>query len=176
MGVQSEQGQPPDMVTLKIVTILAAASVLLAEARRVKKLHSSLDGDLAHHARLQLHKGNINSIHHGPKYTAAHSKHDKLAKKKAKYYKKLLGHKGEHQVANTRHDMDDITLQDLSLAPAPVNRKMKKEPKNFNEMMKMQSLKPSKKKMYKKLLAKEKSKLKKEHYKKKQQQKKKQIP
>jgi len=166
------------MVTLKIVTILAAASVLLAEARRVKKLHSSLDGDLAHHARLQLHKGNINSIHHGPKYKAAHSKHDKLAKKKAKYYKKLLGHKGEHQAANTRHDMDDITLQDLSLASAPasLNRKMKKEPKNFNEMMKMQSLKPSKKKMYKKLLAKEKSKLKKEHYKKKQQQKKKQIP
>ena len=111
------------------------------------------------------------------------------------------GHKGEHQAANTRHDMDDISLQDLSLspAPAPLNRKMKKEPKNFNEviypfvdnklyakcvkyayficqMMKMQSLKPSKKKMYKKLLAKEKSKLKKEHYKKKQQQKKKQIP
>ena len=111
------------------------------------------------------------------------------------------GHKGEHQAANTRHDMDDITLQDLSLssAPVPLNKKMKKEPKNFNEvsssfvnnrlyakcvkyayfisqMMKMQSLKPSKKKMYKKLLAKEKSKLKKEHYKKKQQQKKKQIP
>ena len=97
--------------------------------------------------------------------------------------------------------MDDITLQDLSLSPAPalLNRNMKKEPKNFNEvrysfvnnkfyakcvkyaylicqMMKMQSLKPSKQKMYKKLLAKEKSKLKKEHYKKKQQQKKKQVP
>merc|ERR1712095_46059 len=100
-------------------------------ARRVKKLHSSVDGDLslAHHTRLQLHKGNINSIHHGPKYKPAHSKHDKLAKKKAKYYKKLLDHKGEHQAANTRHDMDDITLQDLSLssAPAPLNKKLKKE-------------------------------------------------
>merc|ERR1712032_1812785 len=165
MGVNSDSQRTPDiMMSLKIVTILLAASVLLTEARRVKKLHSA-DGDLAHHSRLQLHKGNINSIHHGPKYS---SKHDKLAKKKAKYYKKLLDHKGEHQAANTRHDMDDITLQDLSLspAPAPLNRKMKKEPKNFNEM----------KKMYKKLLAKEKSKLKKEHYKKKQQQKKKQVP
>merc|ERR1712172_381096 len=173
--VNTDSQRTPDiMMSLKIVTILIAASVLLTEARRVKKLHSA-DGDLAHHSRLQLHKGNINSIHHGPKYS---SKHDKLAKKKAKYYKKLLGHKGEHQAANTRHDMDDITLQDLSPspAPAPLNRKMKKEPKNFNEMMKMQSLKPSKKKMYKKLLAKEKSKLKKEHYKKKQQQKKKRVP
>merc|ERR1711971_1017606 len=173
MGVNTDSQRTPDiMMSLKIVTILIAASVLLTEARRVKKLHSA-DGDLAHHSRLQLHKGNINSIHHGPKYS---SKHDKLAKKKAKYYKKLLGHKGEHQAANTRHDMDDITLQDLSISPAPLNRKMKKEPKKFNEMMKMQSLKPSKKKMYKKLLAKEKSKLKKEHYKKKQQQKKKQVP
>merc|ERR1739844_843487 len=162
--VNSDSQRTPDiMMSLKIVTILLAASVLLTEARRVKKLHS-VDGDLAHHSRLQLHKGNINSIHHGPKYS---SKHDK----------KLLGHKGEHQAANTRHDMDDITLQDLPISrSAPLNRKMKKEPKNFNEMMKMQSLKPSKKKMYKKLLAKEKSKLKKEHYKKKQQQKKKQVP
>merc|ERR1712228_948001 len=171
--VNSDGQRTPDiMMSLKIVTILIAASVLLTEARRVKKLHSA-DGDLAHHSRLQLHKGNINSIHHGPKYS---SKHDKLAKKKAKYYKKLLGHKGEHQPANTRHNMDDITLQDLSPAPALLNRNMKKQPKNFNEMMKMQSLKPSKQKMYKKLLAKEKSKLKKEHYKKKQQQKKKQVP
>ena len=48
----------------------------------------------------------------------------------------IEGHKGEHQAANTRHDMDDITLQDLSLSSnsAPLNRKMKKEPKNFNEV------------------------------------------
>merc|ERR1712045_453167 len=97
---------PATMITIKILTFIAAASVLV-EARRTKKLHSAIDGDLAlaHHPRLQLHKGASNSIHHGPKY-ASLSKHDKLAKKKAKYYKKLLGHKGEHQAANTRHDLE----------------------------------------------------------------------
>ena len=78
---------------LEIISCYCIQHLRYFQARRVKKLHSSVDGDLslAHHTRLQLHKGNINSIHHGPKYKPAHSKHDKLAKKKAKYYKKLLG-------------------------------------------------------------------------------------
>ena len=73
-----------------LIAILLHIDIQCSQARRVKKLHSALDGDLSlgHHTRLQLHKGNINSIHHGPKYS---TKHDKLAKKKAKYYKKLLG-------------------------------------------------------------------------------------
>merc|ERR1712221_2145 len=130
--------------------------------RRTKSLHSK-SGDIS------LHKEASNSVFHGPKYPSL-TKDDKLARKKAKYYKKLLGHKGEHRAANTKHDHDDITLQDLSLSPVQTRKK----PTDFNKIMKMESIKPSKKKMLKKLLAKEKKK--KDHHKKKMNHLKKQIP
>merc|ERR1712130_1004055 len=135
--------------------ILVIAASVVTQGRRTKSLHSK-SGDLS------LHKEASNSVYHGPQYPSL-TKNDKLARKKAKYYKKLLGHKHEH---------DDITLQDLSLSPVQTRKK----PTDFNKIMKMESIKPSKKKMLKKLLAKEKMKKKKEHHKKKMNHLKKQIP
>merc|ERR1712012_1102365 len=113
-------------------------------------------------------------VQHHPAWSSLHplKKDEKYARKKAKYYKKLLGHKGEHRVANTKHDQDDFTLQDLSLTPA---LKMHKITKNYNKMMKTESLKPHNKKLYKKLLKKEKFK-KMKLQKKKQNKKNSQIP
>ena len=71
-----------------------------------------------------------NTIQHGPTYTSLH-KDEKYAKKKAKYYKKLLGHREEHQAANTKHDQDDLTLQDLSLSPVSAQ---KKTPTSYNKV------------------------------------------
>ena len=45
-----------------------------------------------------------------------------------------IGHKGEHREANTRHDQDDITLQDLALVPAPRQHLHHKENKNYNKV------------------------------------------
>merc|ERR1712038_297104 len=155
-------------MALKLIT-LALTALVLVQGKRLKT-----EDVLGRQAA--LHKEASNSIHHGPEYSSVKRLHEeRLARKKAKYYKKLLGHKGEHREANTRHDQDDITLQDLALAPAPRQHLHHKENKNYNKMMKMQHLKPSKK-MYKKMLHKEKSRLKKEHYKKKKQQEKKQVP
>merc|ERR1712126_271842 len=157
-------------MVMKLLLIVAAASAL-AQARRssIKDLQSTIHGDLVHNPRLDFQKEASNSIHHGPQYASKHKQHDKLARKKAKYYKKLYGHKGEHREANTAYDHDDITLQDLSLTPGSNNHK---DVKDFDKMMKMQYLKPNKKKLYKKWLAKEKANHKKEH----QQKNKTQIP
>merc|ERR1712038_1123375 len=151
-------------MALKLIT-LALTALVLVQGKRLKT-----EDVLGRQAA--LHKEASNSIHHGPEYSSVKRLHEeRLARKKAKYYKKLLGHKGEHREANTRHDQDDITL----LVLAPRQHLHHKENKNYNKMMKMQHLKPSKK-MYKKMLHKEKSRLKKEHYKKKKQQEKKQVP
>merc|ERR1712012_711172 len=163
-------------MVMKLLLIVAAVSAL-AQARRSssKGLQSTIHGDLVHNPRLEFQKEASNTIHHGPQYASKHKQHDKLARKKAKYYKKLYGHKGEHREANTAYDHDDITLQDLSLTPGSNNHK---DVKDFNKMMKMQYLKPNKKKLYKKWLAKEKANHKKEQHKKKevQQKNKTQIP
>ena len=42
----------------------------------------------------------------------------------------MSGHKGEHRAANTKHDHDDITLQDLSLTPVQTRKK----PTDFNKV------------------------------------------
>ena len=42
----------------------------------------------------------------------------------------MSGHKGEHRAANTKHDHDDITLQDLSLSPVQTRKK----PTDFNKV------------------------------------------
>merc|ERR1712130_628051 len=134
------------MRTILAFILLVTASVV-TQGRRTKSLHSK-SGELSR----SLHKEASNSVYHGPKYSSkAKDVDEKLARKKAKYYKKLLGHKGEHRAANTKHDHDDITLQDLSLTPVQTRKK----PTDFNKIMKMESIKPSKKKMLKKLLAKE---------------------
>merc|ERR1711893_342798 len=154
-------------MVMKLLLIVAAVSAL-AQARRSssKGLQSTIHGDLVHNPRLEFQKEASNTIHHGPQYASKHKQHDKLARKKAKYYKKLYGHKGEHREANTKYDHDDITLQDLSLTPTN-----HKDVKDFNKLMKMQYLKPNKKKLYKKWLAKEKANHKKEQHKKKEHQK-----
>merc|ERR1711862_1021036 len=157
-------------MVMKLLLIVAAVSAL-AQARRSssKGLQSTIHGDLVHNPRLEFQKEASNTIHHGPKNASKHKQHDKLARKKAKYYKKLYGHKGEHREANTRYDHDDITLQDLSLTPTSNNHK---DVKDFNKMTKMQHLKPNNKKLYKKWLAKEKATHKKEQQKKKEHQQK----
>merc|ERR1712227_400293 len=151
------------IMMMKILTILATASILVVQANN----HHSLKEKNG----LELQKEMSNTIQHGPVYTSL-KKDEKYARKKAKYYKKLLGHKGEHRVANTKHDQDDFTLQDLTLTPA---MKMHKISKNYNKMMKTESLKPHNKKLYKKLLKKEKFK-KMKLQKKKQNKKNSQIP
>merc|ERR1711953_1567144 len=144
-----------------LLTLLLGAVLLTTQASRVKKLPGG--------PRHQLEKEESNKIYHGPTYKKALTD-EEFARKKARYYKKLrLGHKGEHRPANTRHDQDDLSLQDLSdHQDKPSISKHKKT--NFNKVMKLKSLKPSKKmeKMYKKLLAKEKMRLKKKHFKKEQ--------
>merc|ERR1712141_919288 len=144
-----------------LLTLLLGAVLLTTQASRVKKLPGG--------PRHQLEKEESNKIYHGPTYKKALTD-EEFARKKARYYTKLrLGHKGEHRPANTRHDQDDLSLQDLSdHQDKPSTIKHKKI--NFNKVMKLKSLKPSKKmeKMYKKLLAKEKMRLKKKHFKKEQ--------
>merc|ERR1712029_1167770 len=131
-------------MVMKLLLIVAAVSAL-AQARRSssKGPQSTIHGDLVHNPRLEFQKEASNTIHHGPQYASKHKQHDKLARKKSKYYKKLYGHKGEHREANTKYDHDDITLQHLSLTPTSNNHK---DVKDFNKMMKMQHLKPNKKK------------------------------
>merc|ERR1712154_61623 len=142
------------MKTLLLILLLGAV-LLTAQASRVKKLRGP--------ARLQLEKEENNKISHGPAYKKVALTDEEFARKKARYYKKLrLGHRGEHRPANTRHDQDDLSLQDLSAQPDKLST-IKHKKINFNKVMKLKSLKPSKKteKMYKKLLAKEKMRMKK---------------
>ena len=40
----------------------------------------------------------------------------------------------KHREANTKHDQDDIRLQDLALAPAPRQHPHHKENKNYNKV------------------------------------------
>merc|ERR1711974_389832 len=84
----------------------------------------------------------------GPVYKKALTE-EEFARKKARYYKKLrLGHRGEHRPANTRHDQDDLTLQDLSVQqdnPTSSSSFSKLKKTNFNKVMKLKSLKPNKK-------------------------------
>merc|ERR1712141_489855 len=100
-----------------LLTLLLGAVLLTTQASRVKKLPGG--------PRHQLEKEESNKIYHGPTYKKALTD-EEFARKKARYYKKLrLGHKGEHRPANTRHDQDDLSLQDLS-APSPSTIKHKK--------------------------------------------------
>merc|ERR1712226_1449065 len=143
------------MKTLLPAFVLGAV-LLSTQAGRVKKLNGVV-GSTA-----ELEKEETNKIHHGPTYKKALTD-EEFARKKARYYKKLrlVGHRGEHRPANTRHDQDDLSLQDLTGQQdhqvRPANTKHKKT--NFNKKMK---------KMYKKLMAKEKMRLKKKHFKKDQ--------
>merc|ERR1712087_362846 len=154
------------MKTLLPAFVLGAV-LLSTQAGRVKKLNGVV-GSTA-----ELEKEETNKIHHGPTYKKALTD-EEFARKKARYYKKLrlVGHRGEHRPANTRHDQDDLSLQDLTGQQdhqvRPANNKHKKT--NFNKVMKLKSLKPNKKmkKMYKKLMAKEKMRLKEKHFKKDQ--------
>ena len=95
------------------------------QASRVKKLRGP--------AQPELEKEETNKISHGPAYKKAALTDEEFARKKARYYKKLrLGHKGEHRPANTRHDQDDLSLQDLSAQQdKPTSIKHKKI--NFNK-------------------------------------------
>merc|ERR1711997_1025016 len=139
-----------------LLTLLLGAVLLTTQASRVKKL----PGGPSH----QLEKEESNKIYHGPTYKKPLTD-EQFARKKARYYKKLrLGEKGEHRLANTKHDQDDLSLQDLAATPAQIKHK----PTNFNKVMKLKSLKPNKKmeKVYKKMLAKEKLRMKRKHFKK----------
>ena len=49
----------------------------------------------------------------------------------AKIVKCFLGHRGEHQPANTRYDNDDINLQRLDSQPITQRKKL---PKTFNQV------------------------------------------
>merc|ERR1712062_244445 len=151
---------PHSPLLMKITVLLALASLsLMAQARRLPQ-HGQQT------SRRELEKEANNKIHHGPLYKKALTD-EEFAKKKARYYKKLrLGEKGEHRLANTKHDQDDISLQDLTATPA--RSQIKHKPTNFNKVMKLKSLKPNKKmeKVYKKMLAKEKLRMKRKHFKK----------
>eukprot|EP00092_Neocalanus_flemingeri_P016770 GFUD01018138.1.p1 GENE.GFUD01018138.1~~GFUD01018138.1.p1 ORF type:complete len:199 (-),score=54.69 GFUD01018138.1:130-645(-) len=171
------------MAPLKLLLVLGLCVLHCQARRRAKSLHS---GDLERHSKLELLKETSNKIGHGPEYTSHHKEHKQQkfnhkggnyhvwgSKKKGGFTKKSkLGHRGEHQLANTRFDHDDINLQRLDSQPITQRKRL---PKTFNQMMKKKSQKPSKKmdKMYKKMMEKEKLRLKKEHFKKLQ---KKHIP
>merc|ERR1712051_27523 len=157
---------------MKTALLLLAALAVTAQARRVKKLHFSEHGP----AKLdnELEKEASNKIYHGPDYKKPLTD-EQFERKKARYYKKLrLGHKGEHRAANTKYDLDDLSLQDLSASPAKTSQIRK--PTNFTKVMKLKSLKPNKKmkKVYKKkMFSKKKQTMKKKHLKKHQKH---QIP
>merc|ERR1719454_1935245 len=152
-------------MNILLLSLLVGAVLLTTQASQVKRQRGQT-GQV-------LEKAESNKIHHGPTYKKALTD-EEFARKKARYYKKLrlVEHRGEHRPANTRHDQDDLSLQDLTGQQdhqvRPANNKHKKT--NFNKVMKLKSLKPNKKmkKMYKKLMAKEKMRLKKKHFKKDQ--------
>merc|ERR1712026_567042 len=147
-------------MNILLITLLLGSLLLTTQASQVKRQR----GETGH----QLEKEENNKIHHGPTYKKALTD-EEFARKKARYYKKLrLGHRGEHRPANTRHDQDDLSLQDLSAGPQVKLASSNHKKTNFNKVMKLKSLKPGKKleKKYKKLLAKEKLRLKKKHFKK----------
>jgi len=172
------------LTTLKLVLVLAICGLHCQARRQAKSLHS---GDVElRHSKLELLKETSNQISHGPEYASHHKEYKQKmlkhkggkykglgSKKRSKFNKKSkLGHRGEHQPANTRYDHDDINLQRLDYQPVTQKKSL---PKTFNQMMKKKTQKPNKKmdKMYKKMMEKEKLRLKKEHFKKMQ---KKRVP
>merc|ERR1711994_1082157 len=165
MGSTEQSNHSRATMKSLLLVLLLGAVLLTAQASRVKRLR----GQTKH----ELEKEESNKIYHGPVYKKALTD-EEFARKKARYYKKLrLGHRGEHRPANTRHDQDDLSLQDLSVQqdkPSPSPSTIKHKKINFNKVMKLKSPKPNKKmeKMYKKLLAKEKMRMKKKHFKKEQ--------
>merc|ERR1712062_126665 len=160
MGSTEQSNHSRATMKSLLLVLLLGAILLTAQASRVKRLR----GQTKH----ELEKEESNKIYHGPAYKKALTD-EEFARKKARYYKKLrLGHRGEHRPANTRHDQDDLSLQDLSAGPQVKVSSSNQKKTNFNKVMKLKSLKPSKKleKKYKKLLAKEKLRLKKKQFKK----------
>merc|ERR1712141_189971 len=152
MGSTEQSNHSRATMKSLLLVLLLGAVLVTAQASRVKRLR----GQTKH----ELEKEESNKIYHGPAYKKALTD-EEFARKKARYYKKLrLGHRGEHRPANTRHDQDDLTLQDLSVQQdnpsSSSSSKLKKT--NFNKM----------EKIYKKLLAKEKMRMKKKHFKKEQ--------
>merc|ERR1719466_531588 len=137
------------------LALVILCSVLMCQASR-----SSHSREQERHSRLSLLKEISNKIDHGPAYVSHHKgdlpSHQVLTKHAWKHNKKTgitkkskKGSHGMQQPANTRFDQDNIHLQRLDYQP--ITRK-KKMPKNFKQMMKKKSQKPSKKmdKMYKK--------------------------
>merc|ERR1712038_2129929 len=117
-----------------LLLLLGCCVLLTTQTRRVKRLHGQ--------SKHQLEKEESNKIYHGPAYKKALTD-EEFAQKKARYYKKLrlLGHRGEHRPANTRHDQDDLSLQDLSAQqdkPSP-SPSIKHKKINFNKVMKLKS-------------------------------------
>merc|ERR1711874_158387 len=118
-----------------------------------------------------------NEIEHGPQYGSHHKLHrQQMANRKGGNYhvwannlkgvaakKPKYGHQGEHHLANTAYDHDDINLQRLDFDPITQRKKM---PKSLSQMEKKKIHKPNKKmdKLYKKMLEKEKMHLKKQKY------------
>merc|ERR1719233_1516547 len=168
--------QSPTSHTMGSITLGLAilGCVLVCQASR-----SSHSREQERHSRLSLLKEISNKIDHGPAYVSHHKgdltpTHQVLTKHAWKHNKKTgltkkskKGSHGTQQPANTRFDQDNIHLQRLDYQP--ITRK-KKMPKNFKQMMKKKSQKPSKKmdKMYKKMIEKEKQRLKKKYLKKTQ--------
>merc|ERR1712173_505717 len=124
-AAQNSPLSSPSMKTLLLLTALA----VIAQTRRVKKLHLT-DPSLSHTER-GLEKEASNKIYHGPQYKKPLTD-EEFERKKARYYKKLrLGHKGEHRQPNTKHDQDDLSLQDLAASPAKTSSIQK--PTNFHK-------------------------------------------
>merc|ERR1712014_73580 len=157
MGSTEQSNHSRATMKSLLLVLLLGAVLLTAQASRVKRLR----GQTKH----ELEKEESNKIYHGPAYKKALTD-EEFARKKARYYKKLRLGKTEHRAANTRHDQDNLHLQ--LLTDSPVRSQIKHKPTNFNKVMKLKSLKPSKKteKLYKKMLAKEKLRMKKKHLKK----------
>merc|ERR1739848_401448 len=125
----TEQLLTANMKTLLLLVLLLGAVLLTAQASRVKKLRGPTSQELEKEA---TNKKALTD--------------EEFARKKARYYKKLrLGHRGEHRPANTRHDQDDLSLQDLSVQRKTPVTTSKHKKTNFNKVMKLKSLKPSKK-------------------------------
>merc|ERR1719233_914713 len=168
--------QSPTSHTMGSITLGLAILGCVLVCRASRSSHSR---EQERHSRLSLLKEISNKIDHGPAYVSHHKgdlppTHQVLTKHAWKHNKKngltkksKKGSHGTQQPANTRFDQDNIHLQRLDYQP--ITRK-KKMPKNFKQMMKKKSQKPSKKmdKMYKKMIEKEKLRLKKKYLKKTQ--------
>merc|ERR1712179_753100 len=168
MGVSASPATSTEMAAhrlLLIITITLGIALSVQGRRRARYLvKSSPETD-----RRALVKEDNNKINHGPEYSSHHKQHHQqmFSQKGGNYHvwasklkggglakKPKYGHRGEHQLANTKYDHDDINLQRLD--SDPITQK-KKTPKTFNQMVKKTFHKPNKKmdKMYKKMMEKE---------------------